>query len=460
MDNQIMENQLKRSYCLDYLKFRVDGLIDMPTTEQEFLDNCKYDEEPGSADFSFINELCSILLIKSYLHYDNFPGWKGFKYFSIFDEDITVFGGRKAEKSEDGIDTSYVELKGHALRLFEIRCQDNNIDVFSQYKKLFDFIKKYTFPTYERNLQLKRIDVAVDDYSNFITIDELKDKLRHGAYTSSCRKIGQSLDYTKEEKEENDRINEIISKGWTCYIGGRTSRQLCIYDKKAERETAGCSVIVDHWIRYEARFYQNNSQAAFNALYNNVFYINDSTKFNITTNSLINKIIVFREDNNAKKENQKKVAVWSKWGDLLKASYIEFKPQAAIERDTTFFKKKNWLIKSPYLNITLQFLTGVDIHYENGLIKYDFLSIRKVFEMSGLYFEDRFLSFIFALLKRAIDENKITEEKLAIVNNFRKRQNLEYIKTVYDAEKIIEQYIDGQADLGYMATRLKQEGGD
>lgn len=455
-----MENQLKKSYCIDYLKFRIDGLIDMPTTEQEFLDNCKYDEEPGSADFSFINELCSILLIKSYLHYDNFPGWQGFKFYSIFDEDILVFGGRKSEQSEDGIDRSHVELKGHALRLFEIRCQDNNIDVFSQYKKLFDFIKKYTISTYEKNLQLKRIDVAVDDYSNFICIDELKDKLRHGFFTTGCRKIGQSLDYTKEEKEDNDLINEIISKGWTAYIGGRTSRQLCIYDKKAERETAGCSVIVDHWIRYEARFYQNNSQAAFNVLYNDVFYPNDSTKFNQTVNSLINKIIVFREDNNAKRENQKFISVWWKWDELLKASYIEFKPQAAIERDTTFFRKKNWLIKSPYLNITLQFLTVVDIHYENGLIKYDFLSLRKVFEMSGLYFQDRFLSFIFALLKRAVDENKITEEKLAIVNNFRKRQNLEYIKTVSDAENIIEQYIDGQDDLGYMATRFKQEGGD
>ena len=132
---------------------------------------------------------------------------------------------------------------------------------------------KHTLGT-SRRLEMKRIDCTCDDYSNLITIKELQDKLRNGFYTTSCRALKQSLNYggvkTEEDKQE-DMINEIITKGWTAYVGGRTSRQLCIYDKKAERETAGNEVLVDTWLRYEARFYSQNATISFMNLYKNVF---------------------------------------------------------------------------------------------------------------------------------------------------------------------------------------------
>ena len=120
-------NEIKKSFCIDYFKFRVDGLIDIPKSQEEYINDSNGNIE---CDFSFINELCKILLIKPYQHYDNDPGWQGYKFFSIFDEDIAIFGGRKSEESEDNnIPRCFVELKGHALRMFELRCIDNGIDV-------------------------------------------------------------------------------------------------------------------------------------------------------------------------------------------------------------------------------------------------------------------------------------------------------------------------------------------
>ena len=49
-------NNVIKSFCIDYFMFRVDGRIDIPNNEQEYLEDCKYGEDPGSNSFDFINE--------------------------------------------------------------------------------------------------------------------------------------------------------------------------------------------------------------------------------------------------------------------------------------------------------------------------------------------------------------------------------------------------------------------
>lgn len=450
--------ELTKSFCLDYFKFRVDGLIEIPNTAEEYINNAKDNDEPGTADFSFINELCKILLLKPYLHYDNEPGWHGFKFFSTFDEDVFVFGGRKSEEDEDGTNRSFVELKGHGLRMFELRCIENELDVFEQYKKLFDFCAKNIMD--ERKLLMKRIDCTCDDYSNSITIKELQDKLRNGYYITKCRYIKQSLNYGQEKTEaekEEDRINEIISKGWTAYIGGKSSRQLCIYDKKAERETAGNEVIVDNWLRYESRFYCDNANTAFMILYQNVFKTGQREKFNIIIGSLINQIITFKEDNNFNKRNQGHVKDWSKWNELLNPECLEFKVQASKEKDITFTKKKLWLIKSPFMNLTLEFLCDVDFIYEENYLKIKTDPIYRIWENNGQYFNDHFIRFIYGLLNKG--KKKLDNQKLAIVNNLRKSKGLEYIKNLNDATILIENYIGQYDELGLSLSKEYLENG-
>ena len=209
-------------------------------------------------------------------------------------------------------------------------------------------------------------------------------------------------------------------------------------------------------MRYEGRFYQANAQAAFNILYSNVFLFNQPDRFSSTIGSLISKIILFHEDNNYSKENQYQVEVWSKWKDLLHPEACEFKVQASAEKDISYMTKKNWLIKSPYMNICLEYLVDCEFEYD------EFKGIRllttsplKLYDLNGVSFDDTFLKFIFALLKRA--SKKLDERKLAVVNNMRRTKGLNYISCVDDAIKLINQYVGDAADFGYQVSHVYQE---
>ena len=428
---------LSISTCIDYFKFRVDGNIDIPKTEDDFI----YEE---NGNYEFIQELCKILLLNLFSRVDQPAGFLRYAFFSTFDEDVCVFGGRSSECTEDGITRSYVELKGHALRMFEIRCQENNIDVFSQYKKLFDFCYKYINPSFERNLKMLRIDTSIDDYSNLISIMEIQEKFRNGFYVSKCRTTRQNIEY---DSENNPFVNEVNkNNGWTFYIGGRTSRQLCIYDKKAERESKGNSVVTDTWIRYEGRFYQDNAHSAFMKLYREVFKDYSESSFNECVCSLISHIVEFKEDNNYDHRHQSLANTWTKWEELLGIVGLEnFKSQGDIEKDITFHKSKKWLINSPYMNITLEYLVESEFEYtKDGRIKLINTSIPKLFDSSGLYFDDRFLMFILQLLIKG--KKKLDYVKLSIANNMRSSKGRQKINTIMDAAKLIDQYVDGRGD--------------
>ena len=156
------------SSCIDYFKFRFIDFVDLPHSQQEYLDSAHHGFDPGTADFSFIGELCSILLLKPYEYYEQ-NGFQGYSLWAVFDEDVFLFGGRKSENTKDDAPTFFFEMKGHALRMFEMRCEEKEIDVFHQYKKLFEFCHKYSLPSNGRYLEVKRIDVTIDDYSNFIS---------------------------------------------------------------------------------------------------------------------------------------------------------------------------------------------------------------------------------------------------------------------------------------------------
>lgn len=428
----------KTTTCIDYFKFRVDGNIELPKTEEEY----RYDE---NGYFEFIRELCKILLLDIFKRVDEPVGFLKYRFFSTFDEDVTIYGGRASEATEDGITRSYVEIKGHGLRMFELRCLESDVDVFEQYCKLFEFCYKYSVH-FERNLKMLRIDTTLDDFSNLIKIVDIQEKLRKGYYVSNCRTTRFNLDYEKDTNNfyDNDKIIEMSKNdGWTFYIGGRTSRQLCIYDKKAEREEKGNSVIADSWVRYEGRFYQQNAQAAFLSLYINVFKYKVTDRFSNCICELIGKIIEFKEDNTSDSSHQYRERTWSKWNELLNGAKVgKFNIQADLEKDISFKKSKNWLINSPYMNITLEFLVEVKFDYNNELIKLTSNSLPKLYDALGLYFDDKFLMFILQLLIKG--KKKLDFKKLAIVNNMRFVKGYPKINTVSDAEKLIDDYVDGR----------------
>ena len=451
-------NTINTSSCHDYIKVRVDGLIDIPNSIQD-INNA----EEKHKDYSFILELCSILLLDVYDYHAEEGGKAGYLQFITYDEDICIFGGRQSERNADGQFYSYIELKGHALRMFEKRCLEQNKDVFSQYCDLFEFFNKCaTLPSLGINLEFLRLDYTIDDYSNYISIRELQNKLRKGHYISKCKSLKQNLDYTKDSSneliEEDDQIKEISSNiGWSCYLGGRTSRQLNIYDKAAERTDKGYSVITEHWLRYEGRFYHDNAKTAFSFFYKNVYHPRDSSKFESSVGYLLRQIIIFKEDNEEDEQHQYRVEDWHKWNQLTNSDAdMDFVVQYSKEQDLSFNKSKSWLIKSPYMNLTLEFLVESKIYYDDfGVMHNQNYSIPQMCKDLGIVLTDNFIRFILALLNTAKD--KINNKKLAIVNN--KRSSLGYpkIRSLIDAKMIIEEYVQKEDFFNFDFRELEEE---
>ena len=406
--------------------------------------------DEDNRDYSFILELCSILLIDPYTFTEK-EKKAGYCFFNTYDEDIDIFGGRQSERLDDGSYPSYVELKGHSLRMFEKRCLEKNIDPFEQYAKLFTFFFKNQ--NNAKKLSFKRLDVAIDDYSNSITILELQSKLRKGFYVSNASKIRFDYDYDKdtdiEFNEEDGIVKEISTdRGFSCYIGGRTSRQLNIYDKKAEREENGVSVVTPYWLRYEARFYQDNANTAFMFLWNNVYKNKNKNNFNWAVGSLLRKIVILKDDNKETKGNQYRVDNWSKWDELTESDDdCYFHVQYEKEKDVTFNKSKLWLVKSPYMNLTLEFLVEADIDYNRGFLHLNNVPIPKLYEMCGLHFNDYFMQFILELLIKGKD--KLDNIKLSKVNNMRTAKGYCRIETLLDAQTIIENYVLKQGNFHF-----------
>ena len=437
---------LKKTFCHDYLKLRVNGLIDIPFT----LDDCLNAEEDHK-DYDFIMKLCDLLLLNPFEYVDEPKA--GYSFFVTYDEDVYVFGGREGDKTQDGEHTSYVELKGHALRMFEKRCLEKEIDPFEQYCKLMNFF--FANQSNERQLTFKRIDVALDDYSNLISIMELQKKLRKGYYVSNTKKVRFDYDYNQESiidyNEEDGIVKEISTdKGFSCYIGGKTSRQLNIYDKKAERESNDNIVIVPYWMRYEARFYQDNANSCFSFLYHNIYKDSVKEKFNWAVGSLIRKIIILKEDNKYNAMDQSKALNWTKWDELTESTEdCVFKAQYEKEKDISFIKSKTWLINSPYMNITLEFLIDSKIEYdESGKLINNNLALPTLYESNGIYFNDYFIKFILQLLNKGKD--KLDTVKLAKVNNYRTARGMCRIKNILDAQSIINDYVMGEGDFSIL----------
>ena len=83
----------------------------------------------------------------------------------------------------------------------------------------------------------KRVDLPTDDFSGNITVDELKQKVAHHFYSTDLR----ALEVTDQKAELKDvkTVKDSKLSGYSATFGTRKSLQLCVYDKLAERMSAG-----------------------------------------------------------------------------------------------------------------------------------------------------------------------------------------------------------------------------
>jgi hypothetical protein len=221
-------------------------------------------------------------------------------------------------------------LSGDACRDVE----NNNSDSYNPWLKVFDLLYKMGF-------KATRIDTPIDDYSGSIKAMELYQKIIKREYATNFRK----WNITVNDVEILDKVKEklIISKndGFTFYIGGRETKQLCIYNKAAEREKKNYLVNVADWVRFEARWYDEVAETMFVKLHLAL----ESETINRVIAASLGGLVAFKQNLKYDISNRNKEENWSKWDKLLKnVSKESIKVQYEVEK--TLVVQKDWFIKA------------------------------------------------------------------------------------------------------------------
>lgn len=232
--------------CVDYLKVRFDGAF-----------------EPNAPRWQ---RLFRVLRVSPSAFFAR-NGASGYLHGFDVDEGLSWFWGGAFTASAVGEETSLMELKGSGCRAFEARVLsehpgENVASCDWEILKAWDALLSEVFAL---GGHCTRVDLPTDDFSSLVPFDGLQERLAKRLYVSSLRKFSEFPEFPRDV----DAVSVFKSRGggYTATLGSRESIQLCIYNKKAEREAAGVDVIVPSWIRYECRFYHDCAVSALAAFY-------------------------------------------------------------------------------------------------------------------------------------------------------------------------------------------------
>lgn len=160
-------------------------------------------------------------------------GKNGYKNMILIGEHIQILFGSPFIKDNSGNYVSQILMSGQACREFE-----NHYD--AGWQKLLSVLSSIG--------QFKRVDIAIDDFQGKeISIYEIESLMRKGFYTS--RFNHRNFNISERVSGEN-----VYADGFTITLGKRPGNQLCIYDKRKERDSKReYDLPVKTWYRYEMR---------------------------------------------------------------------------------------------------------------------------------------------------------------------------------------------------------------
>ncbi|MDD4154782.1 MAG: replication initiation factor domain-containing protein [Bacilli bacterium] len=305
----IMESSYTYNVCLDYVKFRFNGEFDVGN--------------------SFFRDLLHILKVKPTM-YDETHGNNGYEKKLVFEENVIFQVGGRTTKNRDGEETWLMEMSGSSCRDFDER-GGSWIDLLSL------CLKNGGICT--------RIDVAIDDFTGKISVNEIKYRIFHHLYSmpmKSWKKFG-TPEVLSEGIENQDKEAEVIdscNEGFTADFGTKYSKQLSIYNKRAERMSKEYAVFVKSWIRYEGRFFKDSAVSAVNLVLSSL----ESNTFSSVVSGLIRGLVEFKEVNGYSHLDRSRAPIWKKWEAMLGfVEKITFVNQAKIE--SSLARKHEWLLE-------------------------------------------------------------------------------------------------------------------
>lgn len=294
----------------------------------------------------------------------------------VFGEHIEFMpSGKECTLTKDDNVISILELKGQGCREFEFNGGDW-ILLFKQILKMKG--------------EFRRIDIATDMFTNLITKDDLYFKCKNHEYTTRCKK----LEFTSDNIESCDfeMSGKNFNEKFVIKIGSQKSRQLCVYDKVAERKAnAGIDLLNLSWLRFELRFNYDNAIGVGPLILDSL--IND--EFPKLAAGLLKDFIEFKESRGSH-NNTYKLKIWDKRDKFLgDVSKIKYQRKSLI--DSTIESNKAWIDKSVNKSLARVVLSKFDL------------------EASYFY------------LVKEINKgfSKFNKQDLSVINNSRKLGNLD-----------------------------------
>lgn len=281
-----------------------------------------------SATFIFVKEPTEILRIlgisETHFSYTNNRTSHYDLCMSSHDNSINIF-----YCSDENIHSSgcFLNISGSGCRLFE---------------KLSIYDWKTFFATcYSIGANFTRLDVAVDDFNNTFTIEQLTRKVKNDEVTSK---------FKHAKSFEKIKINGGETNGHTLYFGSSQSElQIRFYNKLEERLDR--NYILDQniktWVRSEMQLRRERATSFIE------HYLFDEIEFGALAVGVLKHYITFRvKDKNESNKSRWKVAPF--WNKFLKD--VESIPLVKKARETSLVKTFNWLeknvSKSLYLYVT------------------------------------------------------------------------------------------------------------
>lgn len=309
-------------------------------------------------------------------------GYKGYLNTARY-KDIIIAFGQKDTANNMGV---HLDMSGQACRQYEDEFP-NNENIWSD---LFLLMLAY-----EHNFT--RLDIAIDDFKGYFTIDQLYNCAKKGNMTA--KRI------TKARSYEEFFIENGETDSRTFYVG-KSDWIIRFYNKLIERKNKGYTFEddLDFWNRYELQLRGQLATDAAKILAYQSYEIGDFVK------GFMSEKIDFKVRNkNDKNKSRWKSQKW--WRTFLNG--VEKIPLSQSAPDPTIPKIHNWI--DTQVNTTfMTYLEAFDYHP----IVYEFLKIR--------------------------GQEKIDKKKQTIIDEFQNNENLKNRMLTDMSDFIIENKKDNQ----------------
>lgn len=291
-------------------------------------------------------------------------GYNGYQYSAVY-KSLKIMWGTPDGTLDMGI---HIDFSGEACREYE---QEFNHDL--NWSEFFALIMNF-------NYKFTRLDLAIDDFKGYFTINQLYKKGKNGCVT--VKRIKEARYFETFDLETG------LSKGETLYIG-KGDRIYRFYDKLNERRSKGYETIegLEFWNRYEVQLRNDLATSACQML------AYENYDFGTFVKGILSSNMDVKIKNNTDSHRDRwKTVKW--WSDFLgECEKIEL---TQIAKDPTIERKFEWVNNQVTKTLAMLYES---FDYDKNVIDY--------------------------LLERGVD--KMQKKDKQMIEEFSQNKNLKYL---------------------------------